>query len=178
MTTPSIVPPGSTIGILGGGQLGRMTALAAARLGYRCLVYAPDEHAIAGDVAAGHVRGAYDDAPALRRFADQVDVITYEFENVPEAAVAACLERKPVRPGIKPIHVAQHRLREKQFFASLGIGTAGYVLLTALLVPLAIVPLIALYWRWRLGGMSGDCHGASIEVTETLTLAAVVFATA
>lgn len=126
MTAPHIVPPGSTIGILGGGQLGRMTAMAAARLGYRCRVYAPDEHAIAGDVAAGHVRGAYDDAPALRRFADQVDVITYEFENVPEAAVATCLERKPVRPGVKPIHVAQHRLREKEFFASLGIGTAGY----------------------------------------------------
>ncbi len=126
MTTPSIVPPGSTIGILGGGQLGRMTALAAARLGYRCLVYSPDEHAIAGDVAAGHVRGGYDDAPALRRFADQVDVITYEFENVPEAAVATCLEHKPVRPGVKPIHVAQHRLREKQFFATLGIGTAAY----------------------------------------------------
>jgi 5-(carboxyamino)imidazole ribonucleotide synthase len=126
MTTPRIIPPGSTIGILGGGQLGRMTALAAARLGYRCLVYAPDNHAIAGDVAAGHVRGAYDDTDTLGRFARQVDVITYEFENVPEAAVAACLEHKPVRPGVKPIHVAQHRLREKQFFAALGIGTADY----------------------------------------------------
>ena len=126
MAAPSIIPPGSTIGILGGGQLGRMTALAAARLGYRCLVYAPDEHAIAGDVAAGFVRGAYDDAPALRDFAEQVDVITYEFENVPEAAVATCLEVRPVRPGIKPIHIAQHRLREKQFFATLGIGTAAY----------------------------------------------------
>ena len=69
MTAPQIIPPGSTIGILGGGQLGRMTALAAARLGYRCLVYAPDEHSIAGDVAAGHVRGAYGDAAALGRFA-------------------------------------------------------------------------------------------------------------
>lgn len=126
MSAPAIIPPGSTIGILGGGQLGRMTALAAARLGYRCLVYAPDEHSIAGDVAAGHVRGAYDDEPALARFARQVDVITYEFENVPEAAVAACLAHKPVRPGVKPIHVAQHRLREKQFFATLGIGTADY----------------------------------------------------
>jgi 5-(carboxyamino)imidazole ribonucleotide synthase len=126
MATPRIIPPGSTIGILGGGQLGRMTAMAAARLGYRCVVYAPDEHSIAGDVAAGHVRGAYDDTDALGRFARQVDVITYEFENVPEAAVTACLEHKPVRPGVKPIHVAQHRLREKQFFATLGIGTADY----------------------------------------------------
>ena len=126
MTSPQILPPGSTIGILGGGQLGRMTALAAARLGYRCVVYAPEEHSIAGDVAAGHVSGAYDDKAALARFANQVDVITYEFENVPEAAVTQCQKYKPVRPGVKPIHVAQHRLREKEFFKALGIGTADY----------------------------------------------------
>jgi 5-(carboxyamino)imidazole ribonucleotide synthase len=124
--TAKIIPPGSTIGILGGGQLGRMTALAAARLGYRCIVYAPDAHSIAGNVAAGHVCGAYDDTAALERFAAAVDVITYEFENVPEAAVTACQQLKPVRPGVKPIHVAQHRLREKQFFARLGIATADH----------------------------------------------------
>ena len=101
-----------------------MTALAAARLGYRCIVYSPEEHAIGGDVAAGHVRGAYDDAAALARFAGQVDVITYEFENVPEATVAECQRHKPVRPGVKPIHLAQHRLREKEFFRTLGIDTA------------------------------------------------------
>jgi 5-(carboxyamino)imidazole ribonucleotide synthase len=120
------IPPGSAIGILGGGQLGRMTALAAARLGYRSVVYAPDEHSIAGDVAAAHVSGGYDDSEALRRFARQVDVITYEFENVPEAAVAVCQQLKPVRPGTKPIHIAQHRLREKEFFRTLGIGTTDY----------------------------------------------------
>ena len=101
MSPATILPPGSTIGILGGGQLGRMTALAAARLGYRCIVYAPEDHSIAGDVAAGHVQGAYDDKAALARFAAQVDVITYEFENVPEAAVTACERLKPVRPGVK-----------------------------------------------------------------------------
>ena len=126
MTATKPLPPGSTIGILGGGQLGRMTALAAARLGYRCIVYSPEEHAIGGDVAAGHVRGAYDDTAALGRFAAQVDVITYEFENVPEATVAECLRHKPVRPGVKPIHLAQHRLREKEFFRTLGIETAPY----------------------------------------------------
>ena len=124
--TAAPIPPGSTIGILGGGQLGRMTALAAARLGYRCVIYAPEEHSIAGDVAAGHVSGAYDDAIALARFAAQVDVVTYEFENVPEVAVAACQKLKPVRPGTKPIHIAQHRLREKEFFRRLEIGTADY----------------------------------------------------
>ena len=126
MSPAKTLPPGSTIGILGGGQLGRMTALAAARLGYRCIVYAPEDHSIAGDVAAGHVSGAYDDKAALARFAAQVDVITYEFENVPEAAVTACEKLKPVRPGVKPIHFAQHRLREKEFFRKLGIGTADY----------------------------------------------------
>jgi 5-(carboxyamino)imidazole ribonucleotide synthase len=126
MSSAKPLPPGSTIGILGGGQLGRMTALAAARLGYRCIVYAPEEHSIGGDVAAGHVRGAYDDAAALARFAAEVDVITYEFENVPEATVAECQRHKPVRPGTKPIHLAQHRLREKEFFRTLGIDTAPY----------------------------------------------------
>lgn len=126
MSSSKPLPPGSTIGILGGGQLGRMTALAAARLGYRCVVYAPDEHSIGGDVAAGHVRGAYDDTAALERFAAEVDVITYEFENVPEATVAECQRHKPVRPGTKPIHLAQHRLREKEFFGTLGIETAQY----------------------------------------------------
>ena len=120
------VPPGSTIGILGGGQLGRMTALAAARLGYRCIVYSPEARSIAGDVAADHISGAYDDWSALERFASQADVITYEFENVPEAAVAACEKQTPVRPGSKPIHIAQHRLREKDFFRSLGIGTTHH----------------------------------------------------
>lgn len=120
------LPPGSTIGILGGGQLGRMTAMAAARLGYRCIIYAPDDHVVAADVAAGWVRAPYDDLEALARFAAQVDVITYEFENVPEAAVSACLRHKPVRPGVLPIHMAQHRLREKAFFRKLGLDTADY----------------------------------------------------
>ena len=124
MTT--VLPPGSTIGILGGGQLGRMTALAAARLGYRCIVFSPEADSVAAEVSAGHVRGDYADSAALARFAAQVDVVTYEFENVPEAAVAECLRHKPVRPGVRPIHVAQHRLREKEFFRRAGIGTADY----------------------------------------------------
>src|SRR5215468_2738717 len=126
MSSATPLPPGSTIGILGGGQLGRMTALAAARLGYRCVVYSPEEHSIGGDVAAAHVRGGYDDKAALARFAGQVDVITYEFENVPEATVAECLRHKPVRPGVKPIHIAQHRLREKEFFRTHGLRTAEH----------------------------------------------------
>ena len=124
--TAAVIPPGSTIGILGGGQLGRMTALAAARLGYRSVVYSPEVDSIAGQVAAGQVEGEYDDKAALARFAAQVDVITYEFENVPERTVAECERYRPVRPGIAPIHFAQHRLREKAFFRQAGIGTADY----------------------------------------------------
>lgn len=126
MNVTTIIPPGSTIGILGGGQLGRMTALAAARLGYRSIVYSPEQDSVAGAVAAGHVQGEYEDTTALIRFAGLVDVITYEFENVPEQTVAACARLKPVRPGVLPIHFAQHRLREKAFFRQAGIGTADY----------------------------------------------------
>jgi 5-(carboxyamino)imidazole ribonucleotide synthase len=120
-----MIPPGSTIGILGAGQLGRMTAMAAARLGYQALSYSPEADAIAGQVAP-HMQGAYDDTAVLARFAARVDVITYEFENVPEATVAACEQHKPVRPGVRPIHFAQHRLREKEFFRKAGLGTAAY----------------------------------------------------
>jgi 5-(carboxyamino)imidazole ribonucleotide synthase len=126
MTDIKPLPPGSTIGILGGGQLGRMTAMAAARIGYRSIIYSPEVRSIAGDVSAGHVTGDYDDVAALARFAAQVDVITYEFENVPEGAVSECQKLRPVRPGVKPIHFAQHRLREKEFFGKAGIGTADY----------------------------------------------------
>ena len=126
MASAKPLPPGSTIGILGGGQLGRMTALAAARLGYACIVYGPEEHAVGGDVATTHVRADFDDSAALARFAATVDVITYEFENVPETTVNECLRHRPVRPGVRPIHIAQHRLREKAFFASLGLETAAY----------------------------------------------------
>jgi 5-(carboxyamino)imidazole ribonucleotide synthase len=126
MSGTKVLPPGSTIGILGGGQLGRMTALAAAQLGYRCVVFAPEPESVAGQVSAGHVQGEYDNNAALARFASQVDVITYEFENVPEGAVTQCARHKPVRPGVKPIHFAQHRLREKEFFRQCGIGTADY----------------------------------------------------
>jgi 5-(carboxyamino)imidazole ribonucleotide synthase len=121
-----MIPPGSTIGILGGGQLGRMIALAAARLGYRSIIYSPEADPIAGHVAAGRIQSGYDDVAALARFAAQVDVITYEFENVPEPTVAECERHKPVRPGTRPIHFAQHRLREKLFFRQAGIGTADY----------------------------------------------------
>ena len=110
-----IVPPGSTIGIIGGGQLGRMLAMAAARLGYRCHVYAPDENGGAAAVAARFTKGAFDDEAALARFAAEVDVVTYEFENVPVAPLAAIAARVPLHPPLEALEIAQDRLAEKAF---------------------------------------------------------------
>jgi 5-(carboxyamino)imidazole ribonucleotide synthase len=112
-----IVAPGSTIGIIGGGQLGRMLAAAAAGLGYRCHIYAPDADSVAAEVAAGFTRGAFDDAAALARFAAEVDVVTYEFENIPTAPLAG-LPR--LHPPVSALEIAQDRLEEKRFVAGLG----------------------------------------------------------
>ena len=119
------LPPGSTIGILGGGQLGRMLILAAARLGFRCHVYT-DVHGPACEVAAASMLGAFDDLAKLESFAAAVDVITYEFENVPLAAAAVANNAKPVRPGLRPLEVSQDRLVEKRFISELGIPVAPF----------------------------------------------------
>jgi 5-(carboxyamino)imidazole ribonucleotide synthase len=125
------LPPGSTIGILGGGQLGRMLALAAARLGLRCHIFCPDPDSPAFDVAAASTLAAYQDAAALDAFAASVDVITYEFENV-DVAAAARLERNvPVRPGVEALSVSQDRLAEKAFLGELGIATAPFAAVDA-----------------------------------------------
>jgi len=115
-----IVPPGSTIGIVGGGQLGRMLAIAAAQLGYKCHIYAPDETPPAVEVAAAFTRGAFDDAEALRRFGAQVDVATYEFENIPAAAITALGEATRLHPSPRSLEIAQDRLSEKHFITALG----------------------------------------------------------
>ncbi len=122
----AVIPPGATIGILGGGQLGRMLALAAATLGYRVHVFAPEAEQPAADVAAVATRAEYGDTAALDAFAAAVDVVTYEFENVPVAAVAHLAARVPVRPGVAALDVAQDRLAEKTFVAGLGGATAPF----------------------------------------------------
>jgi 5-(carboxyamino)imidazole ribonucleotide synthase len=122
----AILPPGATIGILGGGQLGRMLALSAAQLGLRCHIYAPEADSPAFDVAARHTCAVYDDEAALMAFADAVDVVTYEFENVPVATVRILEARVPVRPGSRALGVAQDRLAEKQLAQSLGAATAAF----------------------------------------------------
>jgi 5-(carboxyamino)imidazole ribonucleotide synthase len=118
--------PGDTIGILGGGQLGRMLALAAARLGLRCQVFSPDPDSPAFDVVQSATCAEYADVEALELFANDVDVITYEFENVPAAAAMILAARRPVLPGQKILETTQDRLAEKDFVTRLGIGTADY----------------------------------------------------
>ena len=125
------VPPGSTIGILGGGQLGRMTALAAAELGYRCHIYCPDAGSPAAQVAAEATVAAYDDTAALARFAAAVDVVTFEFENVPAATVATLAASVPVRPGVAVLRITQDRLSEKDFVRAAGAGTAPYAAISS-----------------------------------------------
>jgi 5-(carboxyamino)imidazole ribonucleotide synthase len=119
-------PGAGTVGILGGGQLARMLALAGAPLGASCRVLDPDPDPPAA-VAATAVRGAYDDAGALDRLADGADVVTYEFENVPVASARHLARAVPVRPAPEALEVAQDRLTEKQFFAGVGIETPAFV---------------------------------------------------
>ncbi|MEO6359969.1 MAG: 5-(carboxyamino)imidazole ribonucleotide synthase [Sphingomicrobium sp.] len=119
-----IVPPGSTIGIIGGGQLGRMLAIAAAQLGYKCHVFAPDADPPAGDVAAKVTRGDFSDQVALRTFADAVDVATYEFENLPATALA--LLGNTLVPGTASLEIAQDRGVEKRFIEAQGARVASW----------------------------------------------------
>jgi 5-(carboxyamino)imidazole ribonucleotide synthase len=114
------VPPGSTIGIVGGGQLGRMLGIAAAQLGYKCHIYAPDEDPPAAEVAAAFTRGAYEDEAALARFGGEVDVATYEFENIAAAPLDALASQAPLYPPRRALEIAQDRLSEKEFVAGLG----------------------------------------------------------
>ena len=118
--------PGDTIGILGGGQLGRMLAMAAARLGLRCQVFSPDPDSPAFDVVLNATCAEYADVEALELFANDVDVITYEFENVPAATAMVLAARRPVLPTQKILETTQDRLVEKDFVRKLGIGVADY----------------------------------------------------
>lgn len=121
-----MIPPGGTIGILGGGQLGRMTALAAAALGYRCHIFTPDADAPASHVAGAVTRAPYEDIDALTSFARHVDVATFEFENVPHESIAFLAERIPVRPDGNALRISQNRLTEKRFLQNTGAEIAPF----------------------------------------------------
>jgi 5-(carboxyamino)imidazole ribonucleotide synthase len=119
--------PGSRIGILGGGQLGRMLAMAAARLGFHCQIYSDIDAPPAAAVSETLTIGDYDDLEALEAFARTVDVVTYEFENVPVTAAVHLAGRRPVSPPPRALAVAQDRLTEKNFISALSIPVAPYV---------------------------------------------------
>ena len=129
--THEVLPNGSVIGILGGGQLGRMLAIAAARLGYKVRIFEPSAQAPAGDVAISVTQAGYDDHEALKAFALSCDVLTFEFENIPSAALALLEDTRPLFPARTALEVSQDRLVEKDFLNSLGLKTAPYCAIDA-----------------------------------------------
>ena len=118
--------PGSTVGVLGSGQLGRMFAIAARRMGYRVHTFSPDSDTPTGQVSDKEYEHAYDDLDAVREFARGVEVVTFEFENVPAEAVEAAAQLAPVRPSGSVLYTTQHRLREKTFLSSRGFPVAPF----------------------------------------------------
>jgi 5-(carboxyamino)imidazole ribonucleotide synthase len=121
---------GATIGILGGGQLGRMLAVAAARLGFRTHIFEPGANPPAADVAHAVTTAGYDDVAALKAFADAVDVVTYEFENIPTAALDAIESIRPIHPNREALRTSQDRLTEKTFLQGLGLRVAPFADIT------------------------------------------------
>jgi 5-(carboxyamino)imidazole ribonucleotide synthase len=124
LTAPIL--PGSTIGVLGSGQLGRMFAIAARRMGYRVHTFSPDQDTPTGQVADLEITASYDDLDAVRDFAKNVSALTFEFENVPAETAAAAAEWTPVRPGGDVLHITQHRLREKTYLSKAGLPVTPF----------------------------------------------------
>jgi 5-(carboxyamino)imidazole ribonucleotide synthase len=129
MSTP--LPPGATIGIIGGGQLGRMSAMAAARLGYRCQIFSPEADGPASQVAAQSTEAAYDDLDALRQFSESVDVVTFEFENVSAAGLDLLAALKPVHPSPAILRTSQDRVAEKTFLGQAGAPAGPWMEVTS-----------------------------------------------
>jgi len=126
MTSDRRFPPGSTVGVMGSGQLGRMFAIAARRMGYRVHIFSPEKDTPAGQLADLEVAAAYEDEAAVSGFARGVDVLTFEFENIPVRTIEWAAAHCVVRPAGQVLHVCQHRLREKQFLAGAGIPVAPF----------------------------------------------------
>jgi 5-(carboxyamino)imidazole ribonucleotide synthase len=126
LTTSKAILPGATVGVLGSGQLGRMFAIAARRMGYRVHTFSPDSDTPTGQVADLEIKAPYEDLDAVREFASGVGVVTFEFENVPAPTAAAAAERAPVRPAGEVLHITQNRLREKTFLAEHGFPVTPF----------------------------------------------------
>jgi 5-(carboxyamino)imidazole ribonucleotide synthase len=126
LTSPKVIPPGAAVGVLGSGQLGRMFAIAARRMGYRVHTLSPDDDTPTGQVADREIKAAYDDLDAVREFARGVSVVTFEFENVSAAAAEAAALHAPVRPAGTVLQTTQNRLREKGFLRHAGFPVAPF----------------------------------------------------
>ena len=122
-----MIEPDSTLGMLGGGQLGRMFALAAVQMGYKVWVFDPNEHSPAGEVASRHIRAEYDDYDALTEFGNGCAVVTTEFENIPASTLKFLQDYCLVCPNPNAVHIAQNRIREKTFVNDLGIPTSKFI---------------------------------------------------
>ncbi|MEO6870983.1 MAG: 5-(carboxyamino)imidazole ribonucleotide synthase [Chthoniobacterales bacterium] len=126
MTRTDIFPPGATIGVMGGGQLGRMLAIAARPMGYRVHTFSPDENGPAAQLCDHATVASYDDEEAVRRFAGEIDLLTFEFENIPTQTIEWAAETVVVRPRGEVLHIAQNRLREKEFLSGAGLPVAPF----------------------------------------------------
>ncbi len=150
-----LLKPGATIGILGGGQLGRMLSVAASRLGFRTHIFEPTANPPAADVAHTITTASYEDAGALAAFAASVEVITYEFENIPTAALDLLEATRPIRPSRRALATSQERIAEKDFLTSIGLTTAPYAAVTTTAADLdaaiATIGLPAILKTTRLG---------------------------
>ncbi len=127
MSDTAVFLPGSTIGVMGSGQLGRMFAIAARRMGYRVHTFSPEKNTPTGQVADLEVSAAYEDESAVRAFAEGLDVLTFEFENIPVQSIQWAAESCVVRPSGRVLHVCQHRLREKEFLRAAGLPLPEFV---------------------------------------------------
>lgn len=146
MSRSTVILPGSTIGILGGGQLGRMFVTAARTMGYEVIVFDPDKKSPAGSLATQHICASYDDKTALKQLAEACEVITIEFENIPLNSVKTLQQITPVYPDLKALEIAQNRIKEKTFIQDMGFKTAEFVTISCdedcLSAPVHIFPAI------------------------------------
>lgn len=156
------VLPGATLGVLGSGQLGRMFAIAARRMGYRVHAYSPDRETPTGQVADREVYADYQDLTALADFAREVDAITFEFENVPATATECVARYVPVRPRGEVLHIVQNRCREKNFLASNGFPTAAFAPVTTREQLIAALPHIRLPAVLKTAGYGYDGKGQAV----------------
>lgn len=169
-----IILPGATLGIFGSGQLGRMLAMVAKRMGYRVEVFSPDANTPAGSVADAEHVASYDDTAAVRAFAKACDVITLEFENIPATAIEAAAAHAPVRPGFEALYTAQNRLREKTFFREQGIPTPTFEAIKHAADVSRAVAAVGLPAVMKTAGFGYDGKGQ--RVVKTLEAAEAAFA--